>query len=115
MSQKNIADAVATSLTNLAPAIREQVVSIMVTREKDKRADAIVTAMDKLNTLVNARRKVAKPDIQTFNADRTIASEVYSKERIEELKKADEAIEKGEKVINKALDGDMGDLYNWIK
>ena len=69
--------------------------------------------MDDLVALQKERQKIARPDQVTFNADRTPATETYSRARLDELDKADRKIGKLTAALDKAIDtGDLADLYN---
>lgn len=115
MSNETIHQKVSEQIAAINPVIEDKVVGALVTREANKRADAILKGIDKLSDLSRERRKTDKGDTVTYNKDGTVASELYSKERIEANKKADDAISKLTAAVNKALNGDCGDLYNLVK
>lgn len=105
---EKIADRIAT----LVPDVEEAVVSIMVTKELKKRSEAIVTAIGLLDSEERAAKRLGF-DIQTYDASGNVATEGFSKQRVEERKKSAQKIEKFTKAIDKAVTkGDMSDVYN---
>lgn len=115
MTTQTLREAVASQIAQINPVVGEKVVEHFVQTEINKRADAIVKGLDTLSNFQRERAKLAKPDQVSYNADRTVAAETYSKAKLDEIEKLDKKIEKLEKAINKAIDGDMGDLYNLNK
>lgn len=108
--------AVATRLTAISPAVESEVIDTLVAREVARRKDMIVKGLDQLDSVTREFHKVNKPDIQNFNADGTVATSAYSKERLEEIKKAQEKLDKLTKALDKAIaKGDIGDLSNLVK
>lgn len=105
---------VASAIAALAPAVEEGVVSTLVERERNKRVDAIVTAIGQYDVIVREGRAFEKPDITAYNTEGNLTSEGFSKQRIEQRTKHKERLAKLEKAIDKALSGDMGDLNNFI-
>lgn len=112
----SIRDAVAAALSDLGDNTRSRVVEHFANIEAQKRADALVAGLNKLNDFERDLRKINKPDQETFNADGSVASATYSKDRLEAIKKLNDQIEKLTKALNKADDAaDFGDLYNLTK
>lgn len=106
---------VAESIANIAPKVEDQVVEVIVERELEKRATAIVKAMDTLSKFETDLRKI-KPDQTSFSETGEKVSETYSKAKLEEKNKLTQKIEKNTKAINKALEtGDYQDVYNLNK
>lgn len=71
--------------------------------EISSRVDILDKAFQKRFELLAALGKVNRADVVTYNADESIASQSYSKPRLEEIKKAKEALEKHENALEKAL------------
>lgn len=105
--QKKIAE----QIGGISPKVADDVVEALVNRELSKRSAAIVQALDGLSEL-EKQLKRTKPDQASYNADGSVASETFSKSKLDELLKLKGKIEKYIKAIDKALTGDMGDVYN---
>lgn len=104
---------IAEQILKCAPLVEERIVTAMVEREVVKRGEAIGKCLDKLMKAENDQRKI-KPDIIAYDAAGTKVSENWSKERLEELNKSKQRIEKLTRAIDKALDKkpDFSDVYN---
>lgn len=102
---------IAEQLSNISPKVENDVVEALVAREVSKRSAAIVQALDDLSELEKTMKKT-KPDQQSFDVEGKVISETYSKNRFEELNKIKAKIEKYTKAIDKALNGDLSDVYN---
>lgn len=112
-----------TIATKVAEMIREsgservetEVVSVMVEREIEKRAQAAVQGLDKLAKMENDYKKIDRPDVIMLDAEGKETSAAYSPARIKERKEAREKIGKLERSLKKALeDGDFSDLYQQV-
>jgi hypothetical protein len=75
----------------------------MVEKEVSERVALLDKALQKRFHLMTELRKVDKPDNELFNADGSPAQGMYSKARLEEIKKAREALGKHESALEKAL------------
>lgn len=115
MTAATLRETVAAQVAQISPAVMDRVVAHLVAEEERKRADAIVKGVGDLNALQRERNKIARPDAVTYNADRSVAAESYSKARLDEIEKLDKRIDKLTKALDKALAGDMGDLLNVAK
>lgn len=111
----NIREKVGEQIAALSPAVEAKVVEHFVEKEAARRADAIIKGIDKLDELTRERRKTGKGDLVSYNSDGSVATQTYSKERLDANKKADEQIAKLTKAINKALEGDVSDLFSLTK
>lgn len=112
----SIREAVAEALSDLGGNTRARVVEHFANIEAQKRADALVAGLNKLNDLEREAKKLTKGDVVTYNEDGSEASSAFSKERIDARKKLSEQIEKLTKAMNKADESsDFGDLYNLVK
>lgn len=106
---------VAESIANITPKVEDQVVEVLVERELEKRATAIVKAMDTLSKFEGELKKI-RPDQTSFSETGEKISETYSKAKLEEKNKLQQKIDKNTKAINKALEtGDYQDVYNLNK
>ena len=114
--KQTIRDAVASGLENLSGRTREQVVEHFAQIEADRRAKAIITALDKLNDLEDQLKRVKPAPIGFDESGSPIGTPVFSKDQTEQRKKLSEQIEKLTKALDKADDkSDFGDLYNLTK
>jgi hypothetical protein len=96
-------------------AVINQVVGHFVKKEQDRRADAVISAMDKLASYDRDLKKI-KPDQVGFDLGGQKVSETYSKAKVDEMNKIKSATEKLEKALTKALENaEYGDLFNIIK
>jgi hypothetical protein len=100
----SVKESVTEQLGSIGPNVREKVVTLLVDAEVEKRTNAVVSVVKKLDDAVLALRKVSKPDVETFNADGTVASATFSKPRLDEMKKTQETIAKLEKALDEAFD-----------
>lgn len=112
----SIREAVAESVSNVGERTRNQVVEAFAQREADKRATALVKALDKLTELEREGYKLKKPDIVSFNEDGSPKDSAYSHERVKAIKEHGEKLEKLANAINQADDkGDFSKLYDLVK
>lgn len=90
--------------------VRDDVVKKLVTAEIENRVQKLTDALSARKTLFVELKKAEKPDVQTFNADGSVATSGYSKEKLEQIKKAKEKLDKQDKAIEAALGGDFSKL-----
>lgn len=102
---------VAEQVASLGPAIEDKVVDVMVSRERDKRSEALVRVLD-LHAQAEKDLKKVKPDLSYMN-DKGETTQMFSKPQIETLNKAKKRVENIASAINKALEKkDFGNVYN---
>lgn len=107
---------VATRIRESGPEVYNRLRDAMVEKEVSSRVDLLDKAFQKRFQLMTDLRKVDKPDHEAFNADGSLASGTYSKARLEEIKKAKEALAKHENALEKALaTNDFGKLKETCK
>lgn len=112
MAEHSVALKVAAAIAELSEPVEAQVVDALVTREINKRSEALVKAIDKLSSLELEQRRI-KADIVLYDGKGKITSENWSKAKQEELTKHLEKIDKYTKAITKALEKqDFSDVYN---
>lgn len=99
-------------LAGISLSVESRVLDVYVEKEVAKRADAIVKGLDALNSLDRELLKISRPDNQLFTLNGGVASEGYTKARLELIGKAEKSRGKLVKALDKALGGDMADLYN---
>lgn len=107
--------AVAEKIALLAPAVQDQVVEALLTREKTKRADAMVQVIDKLEREEKSFVKLVA-DGATYDEKGNKVTSYFTKARLDERTKTQKKIDKLTGALNKALEkGDFGDVYNFAK
>ena len=94
---------VADRIKQSGPEVYNRLRDAMVEKELAERVSLLDKGVQKRFQLMTELRKVDKPDNETFNADGSLASGTYSKPRLEEIKKAKEALAKHENALEKAL------------
>lgn len=94
---------VADKIKGSGDAVRQRLVDAMVEKELAQRVDLLDKAFQKRFELLTALRKIDRADQETYNADGTVATQSYTKARLDEIKKAKEALEKHENALEKAL------------
>lgn len=94
---------VADKIKGSGDAIRQRLIEKMVGEELEKRVDLLDKAFQKRFELTTALHKINRADQETYNADGSVATQSYTKPRLEEIKKAKEALEKHENALEKAL------------
>ena len=93
--------------------VQNKVVDHLYQNELTRRTNAVLKVLEKIDELDSSYRKEAKPDVETFNEDGSKASQYYSKERTESLKKIRENKEKLEKALQKAFNSnDFSEVLN---
>lgn len=83
--------------------VRQKVVDILADRGIEARATALEKALTRRSDLQRDLKKAEKPDVEHFNPDGSPAPALYTKAKVEEVKKAREALDKVEKAIDLAL------------
>lgn len=98
---------VSTRVKDAKGEVQERLVKALVEKELELRVGLLDKAVQKRQELYVALRKLEKPDVEYFTADGTpVGQGSYSKNRLNELKTAREALEKQDKVIGAALEKD---------
>jgi len=109
----SVREKIADQITNIAPSVIDQVVESVVMRETNKRAEAIVRVIDKLDAAEKEFRKIDKPDQIFYNDKNEVDVAVFSEGRKNERLKKTKLIERLNNAITKAIEkGDMQDVYN---
>ena len=104
---KSVAVKIAGSTTQVVDSVVDQ----FVNQEINRRTEALFKAIVETNKLRDEFKKV-KPDQVSYDETGKVVLESWSKAKLEERKKAQEAIKKKEKAIEKALAGDFSQLLN---
>lgn len=101
-------------LGNASDTLKEKVVQIQFEKELDKRANAVIQGLAKLETLNKDLKKlVEKPDVQTFDVDGKDVQKAFTKSAVDEIKRVREAVGKQEAALSDALERNNFDkLFN---
>lgn len=105
MNASIIQTTVAARILAAAPAIAESVVEQLKAREVDRRAKALLEAVDAHGKLSGELNKARQPDVRpsTFGLDgKPVGEAGWSKPRLAEIKKLTEKLGKVDKAIEKA-------------
>lgn len=94
---------VASRIKESGPQVYARLRDAMVEKEITSRVDLLDKAFQKRFQLLTDLRKVDRPDQETYNADGSVATASYTKPRLEEIRKAKEALAKHENALEKAL------------
>lgn len=101
-ASKSIGQKVADQIANAGPVILEKVINNLANLEIEKRATALLNAV---NLAVATKRELQKikPDIVAYNDKGEEASANWSKPKLEEKKKLEEKLAKIEKAVDLAV------------
>ena len=92
---------VSESIAGSGENVRNAVVEELAKREVSRRISAVVSGFDQLAEAKKAFAKI-KPDQQSFDGDGKMVVELFSKPKMEELKKAQSLVAKIEKALDLA-------------
>lgn len=111
MAVQGLLAEVADRLENSGSDVYNRLRDEMVEKEIVDRVGLLDRAIQKRFTLVNDLRKIDKADVENFDAEGKPAFSAYSKPRIEEIRKAKEALAKIDNALDRALNAnDFGKL-----
>lgn len=101
-ASQSIGQKVAANIADAGPAILGKVIDKLASAEIEKRADALLNAV---NAAIATKRELykVKPDLVAYNADGKVASENWTKPKLEEKKKLEEKLAKIEAAVDKAV------------
>lgn len=105
-----IQEEVAKKISESGNTVKDTVIGALAQIEINRRVDLVTKAIGKQDALKKDFDKINKDDITTF-VDRKPVS-AMSDARFKEIKKAEEAMEKLSKAIDKALFENTTDSYN---
>lgn len=109
---KDIRVAVGEQLAKIAPRVETEVVEAIVDKGVEKRVNALISCLDKLETADKELSKLGPDDVK-YDDKGAKTDEFFTKKRVDERAKAQGKINKLTNAINKALDkGDYSDVYN---
>ena len=109
MDIKMIRNEVAQTITN--ETVREAVIQGMVDREVTRRVGLLTTSMDKLQQMQREHDKI-RPDSKTytFDGDKKVEHASWTPAQVKKREDSSKKIEKLEKGIEAALNGDYSKL-----
>ena len=111
----NINTQVAERLSQIAPVVTEKVIDHLVSKEVNRRADAVISALGSIDKFSNELKK-HKPDIVAYDDAGAVVSSNWSKAKLDERNKVEANINKLNKAVEKALnENDYADLFNLTK
>lgn len=103
------------ALAKISPRVEDELVEAAVTREVNKRKEAISKVMDALENIRREIRRV-KPDVNTYDLEGKVVSTGYTKAGLDALNKFKENEAKHIKALTQALEeGKMDLVYNLAK
>ena len=94
---------VAGKVAELSPAIKDAIISKLAEEEIKIRKDEALTAITQIEILEKEIRKI-KPDQESFDAKGDKVSETYSKQAIDNRNKKQQALDKWNAALKKALE-----------
>jgi DNA-binding transcriptional regulator GbsR (MarR family) len=100
----SVKESVTEQLGNIGPSVREKVVTLLVDAEVEKRTNAVVAVVRKLDEANAALKKINRADNETFNEDGSVATATFTKTRLDDIKKNKEIIAKLEKALDEAFE-----------
>lgn len=111
----NINTEVANRLAAISPVVTEKVIDHLVSKEVNRRADAVITALGSIDKFT-AELKKHKPDVVSYDDAGAVVSASWTKAKLEEKNKVENSIKKLNAAVEKALnENDYADLFNLTK
>jgi hypothetical protein len=107
---KGLLASIAERVAGSNPVVTQRYIDSQVEKEVGDRVNLLDKGMQKRFQCMTELNKVNRPDNETFNADGSLASGTFSKERLKAIKDAKEALAKIEGALEKALGGDWSKL-----
>lgn len=113
---KSVQVAVAEIIKNNSPRqVQERIIAILAEQEVASRVELLSQGLVKAEQVEKEGYKLAKPDMEARNEHGEIISSGFSKEAFEKLKKHRELVERWEKALSSAWEGDFGKLKELLK
>jgi hypothetical protein len=109
--KETVAENLISSLSAQTGLVRQKVVEHYSSIAIEKRANAVIKTMDKIDELGIQVKKI-KPDRVVYDESGVEVSSGFSKEKIDERKKLLEQIEKLKKALDKAALDNYDDVFN---
>jgi hypothetical protein len=109
-----IREAVASKLAESGPQVNQTVIDLLAGKEIERRTTAILSGLSEKDRIEKDIRKI-KPDNVAFNEKGEQVRAEYTKAKYEELKKANEKLDKVTKATEAALNGDYTKLFDYLE
>lgn len=100
------------TIANASSTIQDRVYSHYVDAEIERRSQVIVSGINALREVETDLRKIDRPDQTLFDAAGQPAQALYSKNRLDEVKKGKERLAKIVGALDKAIETNEPDAYN---
>ena len=95
---------------SLAVDVAERVSDALYEEKVAETAKKLQKAVVDYQTKASELRKLERPDVKTYNADGSVATESYSSERLKKIQSETKTLGKQKKNIEAALAGDFSKL-----
>lgn len=105
----SVMEEVTSAIATQSSTVREMVVSKLVQRELEKRAENLDKALQKRKELFVDLRKVEKPDVEHFDAEGKSCGGVFTKERRDAIATAKQKLVKLDDAITQAIVSNVWD------
>lgn len=92
--------------------IEKQAAEDIVARDLEKKSKAVVQVYDKINQLEGDLRKINRADQISYDKDRKVIHETYSKGRLDEIEKVNRQISQISGNLDKAINEDNPDAWS---
>lgn len=102
-----IKNKVAEMLANVSTGcekVKNAVIQNLYDAELQRRVDAALKCIAKIEELDKELKKISKPDVETYNADGSVANQSYSKDKVEQIKNKNKEKENFETALMQALE-----------
>lgn len=114
MNSIEIRDEIKSQIGGSTETVVKKVIDSLVSKEVDRRAELIISALEKKIQLQNDFDKI-KPDQESYDEAGVVKSTSWSKEKIGEKNKAKKALEDFSAALDNALNGDFEKLGQKLK
>lgn len=111
---KTLFEAVATGIAGFGPAVQDAAVNYFVEKEKKRRVDALIAGLDQQKQMNSELKKLSKPDQISKDLEGKTVSESFSPAAQKKYQETKQKADKLDKALDKALNGDFGDLYQQV-
>lgn len=112
-----IKELVANKIAQSGTTVANMVTDMLVSKEVEKRSQAIISGLVALEKVEKDLTSVSKPDVnELLDAEgKVIQPAAYSKSKLEQIKKAKEKVENLTKAINNCLETNTKDSYSKLE
>lgn len=95
---------VAERLIGSSKSVKDKVLEVLTNKELERRTEACLKIIEKIEELDKQYKKESKPDIETYNEDGTVDKTSFSKEKVDSLRKLREQRVRFDDALKKALE-----------